>query len=190
MELKVAAILAATVVGFRRLLGEGEAAVLAALQAHHHALIDRAIAKHRGRIVELGVERTLVAFEVVVDAMECALEIQRGMALRNLDLPAERRILLRAGLDYRDVIADKGDLSGHGVEVACFLRDLIEPGGLCISDTVFLKVRKRVRVGFEGLGVHQLEGLPQPVRAIRVVGLQSTEPPASRRGWWPWRRPV
>jgi adenylate cyclase len=187
MELKLAAILAAEVAGFGRLLRQGEAGTLAALQAHHHALIDRAIAMHRGRIVALEVERTLVAFEVVVDAMECALAIQRGMALRNLGLPAERRILLRVGLDHRDVIADRGDLTGHAVEVACFLRDLVEPGGLCISDTVFLQVRDRVRVGFEGLGVHRLEGLPQPVRAIRVRGLRAADPAPARRRW-PWRR--
>jgi adenylate cyclase len=188
MELKLAAVLAARVAGFRRLLHQDEAATLAALQARHHALIDRAIATHRGRIVELEVERTLVTFEVVVDAMECALEIQRGMALRNQGVPPERRILLRAGLDYRDVIADRGALSGHAVEVACFLRDLDDPGGLCISDTVFLEVRKRVRVGFEGLGVHRIDGIAQPVRAIRVAGLQTIEPDAPRRRWWPWRR--
>jgi class 3 adenylate cyclase len=189
MELKLAAMLSAEVVGLSRLLRQDEAAILAALQAHHHALIDRAIAIHRGRIVELAVERTLVAFEVVLDAMECALTIQRGMALRNQALPAERRILLRAGLDHRDVVVDRGDVSGPAVQVACFLRDLVEPGGLCISDTVFLQVRKRVRVGFEGLGVHRLQGLAQPVRAIRVVGLQGAAPAASRR-WWPWRRPA
>jgi len=189
MELKLAAILATEVAGFRRLLDQDEAASLAALRAHHHALIDRAIAIHRGRIVELAAERTLVSFEVAVDAMECALEIQRGMAPRNLGVPPERRILLRAGLDYRDVVADRGDLTGHGVEVACFLRDLVEPGGLCISDTVFLQVRKRVSVGFEGLGVHRLEGLAQPVRAIRVTDRQRAAAAPARR-WWPWRRPV
>jgi class 3 adenylate cyclase len=186
MELKLAAMLAAEVVGLSRLLRQDEAAILAALQAHHHALIDRAIATHRGRIVELAVERTLVAFEVVLDAMECALAIQRGMALRNQALPPERRILLRAGLDHRDVVVDRGDVSGPAVQVACLLRDLAEPGGLCIADTVFLQVRRRVRVGFEGLGVHQLQGLAQPVRAIRVVG-PSTASAASRRRWR-WRR--
>jgi len=190
MELKLAAILAAKVAGLRGLLRRDDAATLAALQAHHHALIDRAIAIHRGRIVALEVGRTLVAFEVVVDAMECALAIQRGMALRNQGVPPERRILLRAGLDHRDVIAERGDLSGHAVEVACFLRDLVEPGGLCISDTVFLQVRKRVKVGFEGLGVHRLAGLAQPVRAIRVTGLDGTLPDAPARRWWPWRRPA
>jgi adenylate cyclase len=190
MELKLAAVLATEVAGFRRLLRQGEAATLAALQSHHHALIDRAIARYRGRIVELAIERMLASFEVVVDAMECALEIQRGMARRNLDLPPERRVLLRAGLDHRDVIADRGDLSGHGVEVARFLRDLIEPGGLCISDTVFLQVRKRVKVPFEGLGVHRLEGLPEPVRAIRVASLETAAPEPTRRPWWPWRRPA
>jgi adenylate cyclase len=189
MELKLAAVLAAEVAGLDRLLSDDEAATLAALQAHHHALIDRTIAKHRGRIVELAMERTLATFEIVVDAMECALEIQRGMARRNLDQPPERRILLRAGLDHRDVIVDRGDLSGHAVEVACFLRDLVEPGGLCISDMVFLQVRKRVTVRFEGLGVHRLEGLAEPVRAIRVAGLQTAPEPA-RRPWLPWRRPA
>jgi adenylate cyclase len=190
MELRLAAILSSRVAGLRRLLRQDEAATLAALQAHHHALIDRAIAMHRGRIVELEVERTLVAFEVVVDAMECALEIQRGMALRNLGLPPERRILLRAGLDHRDVIADRGALSGHAVEVACFLRDLVAPGGLCISDTVYLQVRKRVRVGFEGRGVHRIEGIAEPVRAIGVIVRQGVEPEPARRRWWPWPRPA
>lgn len=184
MELKLAAILAAEVAGLPRLLRQDEESVLATLQAHHHALIDRAIATHRGRIVALAVERTLVAFEVVLDAMECALAIQRGMALRNQALPPQRRILLRAGLDHRDVVVDRGDVSGPAVQVACFLRDLAEPGGLCISDMAFLQVRKRVRVGFEGLGVHQLPGLPQPVRAIRVKGLEAAAPDGGRRRWW------
>jgi adenylate cyclase len=189
MELRLAAVLATRVAGFRRLLRQDEAATLAALRAHHHALIDRAIATHRGRIVALEVARTLVTFEVVVDAMECALEIQRGMALRNQGVPPERRILLRAGLDHRDVVAERGDLSGHAVEVACFLRDLVEPGGLCISDTVFLQVRKRVKVGFQGLGMHRIEGITEPVRAIRVAGLETAEASPKHR-WWPWRRPA
>jgi adenylate cyclase len=190
MELKLAAILAAKVAGLGRLLRQDEAATLAALRAHHHALIDRAIAVHRGRIVELEVGRTLVAFEVVVDAMECALEIQGGMALRNLGLSPERRILLHAGLDHRDVVADRGALSGQAVEIACFLRDLVEPGGLCISDTVYLQVRKRVRVGFEGRGVHRIEGMTQPVRAIGVIVRRGAEPEPARRRWWPWPRPA
>jgi adenylate cyclase len=184
MELKLAAVLAAEVAGYRQLVGEDQAATLAALQGHHHELIDRAIAQHRGRIVELLADRTLAEFGAVVDAMECALEIQQGMALRNLDQPPARRILLRAGLDWRDVIADKGDLSGHAVEVAGFLRDLALPGGLCISDNVFLGVRKRVKVGFEGVGIHRIGDLPEPVRAIRVQ-LQQNDAP---KRWWPWRR--
>jgi class 3 adenylate cyclase len=184
MELKLAAVLAAEVAGYHRLVGDDQAATLAALQVHHHELIDRAIAQHRGRIVELLVDRTLAEFGAVIDAMECALEIQRGMALRNLDLSPARRILLRAGLDYRDVIADKGDLAGHAVEVAGFLRDLALPGGLCISDSVFLEVRKRIKVGFEGAGIHRIGDLPEPVRAIRVLLAQDDAP----RRRWPWRR--
>ena len=183
MELKLAAILAAEVVGLDRLLQEREEATLAALQAHHHRLIDRAIAMHRGRIVELRLDRTLVEFEVVVDAMECALEIQRGLARRNRGLPPEQGILLRMGLDHRDVVADRGDVSGRGVDVACFLRDLVAPGGLCISDQVFLQVRKRVGADYEGLGVHRVEGLEQPVRAIRAIPRQR-----AARPWWSWRR--
>jgi adenylate cyclase len=186
MELKLAAILATEVADLPRLLRERRAATLAALQALHHEVIDRAIAMHRGRIVELRLDRTLVAFEVVVDAMECALEIQRGMARRNDRLAPERPLLLRAGLDHRDVITIKGDLSGHGVEVASYLRDLARPGGLCISDNVFLAVRKRVQVGFEGRGVRRLPGLGQPVGAIGVV----FEDAALRKRWWPWRRRV
>jgi adenylate cyclase len=184
MELKLAAVLAAEVVGYRRLMSEDQPAILAALQGHHHALIDRAIAVHRGRIVELLADRTLAEFGAVVDAMECALAIQHGMAQRNLALPPARRILLRVGLDWRDVVAEKGDLAGPAVDVAGYLRDLIEPGGLCISDTVFLEVRKRVKVGFEGVGIHRIGDLPQPVRAIRVR-LELNEAPKRR---WPWRR--
>jgi adenylate cyclase len=183
MELKLAAILAAEVVGLDRLLQE-RPETLAALQAHHHRLIDRAIAMHRGRIVELGLGRTLVAFEIVVDAMECALEIQRGMALRNRGLPPEQWILLRIGLDHRDVVVDRGDVSGHGVDVACFLRDLVTPGGLCISDQVFLQVRERVGADYQGFGVHAIEGLDPPVRAIRAIPRRT----ASRKRWWPWQR--
>jgi adenylate cyclase len=182
MELKLAAIVAAEVVGLERLLQE-RPETLAALQVHHHRLIDRAIAMHRGRIVALDLGRTLVAFEVVVDAMECALEIQRGMALRNEGLAPEQWILLRIGIDHRDVMVDRGDVSGHGVEVACFLRDLVAPGGLAISDNVFLQVRDRVAADYEGVGVHAIAGLEQPVRAIRAIPRAS----AARR-WWPWRR--
>lgn len=184
MELKLAAIWAAEVVGYRRLVSDDRAATLAALQEHHHALIDRAIARHRGRIVELLVERTIAEFPIVVDAMECALEIQRGMARRNRDLPPGRRILLRTGLDYRDVVAAKGDLFGHGIEVARYLQDLADPGGLCISDTVFVEIRKRVKVGFEGVGIHRIDGLDRPVRAIRVLLEQNALP----ERWRPWRR--
>lgn len=184
MELKLAAILATEVAGFGRLMRAHQATALATLQKRHHALIDRAVAMHRGRFVALRVDRTLVAFEVVVDAMECALAIQRGMALRNRDLPPQHRILLRAGLDHRDVIADKGDLSGPGIQVACFLRDLGLPGDLIISDNAFLAVRKRVKVGFEGRGMHRIEGIENLVRAIGVADVQGAEP----KGWWPWRR--
>jgi adenylate cyclase len=180
MELKLAAILAAEVVGLDRLLQEQE--TLAALQEHHHRLIDRAIAMHRGRIVELRPDRTLVAFEVVVDAMECALEIQRGLARRNKGLAPEQGIRLRVGLNHRDVMVDRGDVSGHGVDVACFLRDLVQSGGLCISDNVYLQVHDRVGADYEGLGVHAVAGLEQPVRAIRAIPRQSV------RSWWPWRR--
>jgi adenylate cyclase len=164
-----------------RLLQEQE--TLAALQEHHHRLIDRAIAMHRGRIVELHLGRTLVAFEVVVDAMECALEIQRGMARRNQGLAPEQGIRLRMGLDHRDVLVDRGDVSGHGVDVACILRDLVAPGGLCISDNVYLQVRERVAADYQGLGVHAVAGLEQPVRAIRAIPSRAV----ARKGWWPWR---
>lgn len=182
MELKLAAIVAAEVVGLERLLQE-RPETLAALQAHHHRLIDRAIAMHRGRIVALDLGRTLVEFEVVVDAMECALEIQRGMALRNKGLAPEQWILLRIGIDHRDVVVDRGDVTGHAVDVACFLRDLVAPGGLCISDHVYLQVRERVAASYEGVGVHAIAGLEQPVRAIRAIPRASVA-----RRWWPWRR--
>ena len=130
---RLAAILAADVVGYSRLMGEDEAGTLAALKEHHAALIDPAIAERDGRIVKLMGDGTLAEFASVVDAVECAIEIQREMAGRNVEVPQDRRIELRIGINLGDVIVDGDDIYGDGVNVAARLEALAEPGGVCIS---------------------------------------------------------
>ena len=130
VERRLAAILAADVVGYSRLMGEDEPGTLARLQAHRRELIDPKIAAHHGRMVKLMGDGALVEFASVVDAVECAAEIQRGMALRNADLPEDRRIEFRVGINLGDVIVEGDDIYGDGVNVAARLEALAEPGGI------------------------------------------------------------
>ncbi len=133
MERRLAAILAADVVGYSRLMGEDEAGTLARFKDHRAGLIDPNIAEHHGRIVKVMGDGLLVEFASIVEAVGCAVEIQRGMVARNADVPDDRRIDLRIGINLGDVIVDDGDIHGDGVNVAARLEGLAEPGGICIS---------------------------------------------------------
>src|SRR6266568_3372793 len=129
---KLAAILAADVAGYSRLTGADEEGTLKRLRKVRRELINPAVALHRGRIVKTTGDGVLIEFPSVVDAVRCAVEIQRGMAERNIDVPIERRIDLRIGINLGDVIIDADDIYGDGVNVAARLEALAEPGGICV----------------------------------------------------------
>ena len=187
MERRLAAILAADVVGYSRLMGTDEAGTLAALQALRAEVIDPTITRHNGRIVKLMGDGTLVEFASVVGAVECAVEIQRGMSERNAEVPKEKRIELRIGINLGDVIVEGDDIYGDGVNVAARLESLAEPGGICVSGSVFNQVKNKVEPGFEDLGERQVKNIAEPVSVYRVHRDPAAMPKLSRARRNRWR---
>jgi class 3 adenylate cyclase/ABC-type uncharacterized transport system substrate-binding protein len=168
-ERRLAAILAADIAGYSRLMGADEEGTLAALKAIRRELADLKIAEHRGRIVKATGDGLLAEFPSVVDAVRCAVEVQRGMADRNAGVsPAERHIEFRIGINLGDIIIDEGDIFGDGVNVAARLEALAEPGGICISRVVRDQVRDRLDLAFEDLGEQALKNISRAVRVYRV----------------------
>ena len=141
VERRLAAILAADVAGYSRLMGADEEGTLAALKALRRELADPKIKEHRGRIVKTTGDGLLIEFASVVDAVRCAVEVQREMAERNDDVPPDRRIEFRMGINLGDIIKDGRDIHGDGVNVAARLEALAEPGGICVSRVVRDEVR-------------------------------------------------
>jgi adenylate cyclase len=170
LERRLAAILAADVVGYSRLMGEDEAGTLARFKDHRAGLIDPNIAEHHGRIVKVMGDGLLVEFASVVEAVGCAVEIQRGMVARNADVPDDRRIDLRIGINLGDVIVDDDDIHGDGVNVAARLEALADPGGVCISGDAYRQVRGKIEAEFEDLGEQQLKNISEPVGVWRWLG--------------------
>jgi len=169
MERRLAAILAADVVGYTRLMGADEAGTLARLKALRGEVIDPEIAAHNGRLVKLMGDGALVEFASVVDAVACAVAIQREMAARDEDMPEDRRITFRIGINLGDVIVDGDDIYGDGVNIAARLEGLAEPGGICVSRTVFNHVKGKVDFGFDDLGEQEVKNIPEPVRIFKVL---------------------
>ncbi len=167
MERRLAAILAADVVGYSRLMAADEAGTLAALKAHRRQLIGPMIDEYRGRIVKLMGDGALVEFASVVDAVQCAIEIQQGMIERNRDEPEDRQFSLRIGINVGDIIIDDGDIYGDGVNLAARLEGLAEPGGLCISDIAHSQVVGRLDATFESGGRQQVKNIADPVKVWR-----------------------
>ena len=165
---RLAAILAADVAGYSRLMGADEEGTHDRLQAHLRELVNPKIAEHRGRIVKNTGDGFLAEFPSVVDAVRCAVEIQRGMAERNAETPEDKRIAFRIGVNLGDVIAEAGDIFGDGVNVAARLEALAEPGGVLVSNTVHDQVRDRLSFAFEDLGEHQVKNIVRPVRVYRI----------------------
>ena len=189
IERRLAAILSADVVGYSRLMGADEPGTLERLKAHRRELIEPKIAAHHGRTVKLMGDGALVQFGSVVDAVQCAAEIQREMTLRNADVPEERRIEFRVGINLGDVIVEGDDIYGDGVNVAARLEALAEPGGICISDVVYRSVQGKVDLGFDDLGEQRVKNIAEPVRAYRVrVGPDGADvtakPRRPTRRWW------
>jgi adenylate cyclase len=168
LERRLAAILVMDVAGYSRLMGVDEVGTLRALQAHRGDLIDLAIAAYHGRIVSTSGDGLLAEFASVVDAVACTVAFQRGMVSRNRDIPRERRIEFRAGINIGDVIVEGDDIHGDGVNVAQRLETLSEPGGVCISSTVCDQVRQRLPLAFADLGEQTLKNIAGPVRVYAL----------------------
>src|SRR5207249_1430062 len=167
-ERRLAAILAADVAGYSRLMGADEEGTLAALQAIRRELSDPKIAEHRGRIVKTTGDGLLVEFASVVDAVRYAVELQRAVAERNTDVPAEKRIELRVGIHQGDSIVEDGDIFGNGVNLAARLEGLAEPGGICVSRVVRDELRDKLDLAFDDLGEQSLKNITRPMRVYRV----------------------
>jgi len=170
VERRLAAILAADVAGYSRLMERDEAGTLARLKALRGELVDPLVVGHRGRVVKLMGDGALVEFASAVDAVECAAAIQEGMAGRETDVPEAERVRFRIGVNLGDVIVEgDGDLYGDGVNVAARLEQLAEPGGIVVSGTAFDHLRGGLGRAFAPLGEQRLKNIERPVRAYRMV---------------------
>jgi adenylate cyclase len=172
MARRLAAILAADVVGYSRLMAADEAGTHARLKALRQDFIEPKIAEHHGRVAKLMGDGALVEFASVVDALECAAAIQNGIAERQAELPEDRRIVFRIGINIGDVIIEGEDIYGDGVNVAARLEALAEAGEICVSRTVYNHAKAKVAFGFEPMGEHRVKNIPEPVTVYRVI----TEP--------------
>ena len=168
VERRLVAIMAADVVGYSRLMGEDEEGTLAALKAIRRELTEPKIAENRGRIVKTTGDGLLVEFPSVVDAVRCAVEVQREMALRNTAVPQARRIEFRVGINLGDVIIDEHDIYGDGVNVAARLEALADPGGICVSRVVRDQVRDKLDFAFEDMGDQQVKNIARAIRVYRI----------------------
>ena len=169
VERRLAAILSADVVGYSRLMGDDEAGTLGRLKAHRTEFFDPTIAAHNGRIVKLMGDGALVEFASVVAAVDCAAEIQRGMAERNAGEPEAQRIAFRIGVNLGDVIVDGDDIYGDGVNIAARLQEIAEPGGVCISGDAYRQVKGKTDTRFEDLGERAVKNIAEPVRLYRLT---------------------
>jgi adenylate cyclase len=168
VERRLAAILAADVAGYSRLMGVDEEGTLAALKADRREIIDPKIAEHRGRIVKTTGDGALVEFASAVDAVRCAMEIQRAMAERNAAVPEDRRIEFRIGINVGDIIIDEGDIYGDGVNIAARVETLASPGAICLSENAYQQMKGKLTLDVSDMGEQQLKNIAQPVRVYRV----------------------
>jgi len=174
VERRLAAVLAADVAGYSRLMGADEEGTLARLKALRKALVDPTVAKHRGRIVKTTGDGMLVEFASAVDAARSAVEVQRGMAEQNASVPQDHRIEFRIGIHVGDIIFDDNDIFGDGVNIAARLEGIAEPGGVCMSDDTYRQIRGKVEIACDDLGPQALKNIAEPMRAWRVqLGGQS-----------------
>src|SRR6516225_8324666 len=165
---RLAAILAADVAGYSRLIGANEEGTLGQLKALRAGIIDPKIVEHHGRIVKTTGDGLLVEFASVVDALRCAAEIQNAMAKGNAEIAAEKRIEFRIGINVGDIVIEDGDIFGDGVNVAARLEGLADPGGISVSARVQEDVAGKLDLTFEDLGEQSLKNIARPVRVYRV----------------------
>ena len=182
MERRLSAIMATDVVGYSRLMGGNEVGTLTALKQHRAEMIDPCIAKHQGRIVKLTGDGMLVEFPSVVSAVECACHVQREMRGRNADVPQDRRIEFRIGVNLGDVIVDDDDIFGDGVNVAARLEGVAKPGGIAVSSAVRDNIGNKLDLVFEDMGDQDLKNIDLPVRAYNVVIVDAAPQQADEDG--------
>jgi adenylate cyclase len=163
--------MSADVVGYTRLMAEDEAGTLRALKELRATFVDPTLAEYGGRIVKLMGDGALIEFASAVDAVECAVRIQRGVVERNTAIPDNRSITFRIGVNLGDVIIDGSDIYGDGVNVAARLEKLADPGGVCISGIVFDQVKGKLDAGFEEFGFHHVKNIADPIRTYRVTAV-------------------
>ena len=168
MERRLAAVLAADVAGYSRLMGLDEEGTLARLKAVRKVLVDPSIAKHRGRIVKTTGDGMLVEFVSAVDAARCSVEVQMGMAEQNGSVPQNTRIEFRIGIHVGDIIFDDNDIFGDGVNIAARLESIADAGGVCMSDDAYRQIRGKVEIACDDLGSQSLKNIAEPMRAWRV----------------------
>ncbi len=186
-ERKLAAILAADVVGYSRLVGDDEAGTIARLKALRKDFIEPLIAEYHGRVVKLMGDGALVEFASAVDAVECAVAIQKRVAEREAAVPDDRRLTFRIGINVGDIIVEDGDILGDGVNVAARLEGLAEPGGICIARNVWNQVKAKLGLPFEPMGEHRVKNIAEPVTVYRV-NLDVPGRAPGRRPTWKQRR--
>ncbi len=169
VQRRLAAILAADMAGYSRLTGADEEGTLERLRSLRRELIDPAIAEHHGRIVKTTGDGLLIEFASVVDAVRCAIAVQRGMARRNTEVSVEKRILFRIGINLGDVVAEGDDLLGDGVNVAARLEGIAEPGGICLSRAAYDQARGKIDLAVKDLGAQRLKNIAEPVQVYSVT---------------------
>ncbi len=165
---RLAAILAADVVGYSLLMGQDETGTLTALRNRRKEVLEPAIARYQGRIFKVAGDGVLAEFSSAVNAVHCAVELQRGMTAANAGLPQNRRIVLRIGVNLGDVMVEGSDLYGDGVNIAARLESIAEPGGICISAKVYDEIRHKLELVCDDLGEHRLKNIATPVRAFHI----------------------
>lgn len=174
---RLAAIVATDVVSYSRLMGRDESGTLAALKAMRSGLIDPKIAEYRGRLVKTTGDGMLIEFASAVDAVRCMVEVQAAVTAHNVEIPKERRVEFRVGVNVGDIIVDNDDIFGDGVNVAARLQEISEAGGICVSARVHEDVRGRLNVAFEDTGERALKNIERPLRVFRVAVASSPEAP-------------
>jgi adenylate cyclase len=181
VERRLAAVLAADVVGYSRLMASDEEGTLARLNVLRRQFLEPTIAEHRGRIVKRTGDGLLIEFGSAIDATRCAVQTQQGMAKRNENVPADQRIDMRIGIHIGDIIIEEGDIFGDGVNVAARLEGIAQPGGISISEDAWRQVQGKVTANFVDTGEQRLKNIPRPVRVycLKLDGEGATEPAAA-----------
>src|SRR5882724_13480859 len=168
VQRRLTTILAADVVGYSRLMEQDEAGTMALLRARRHEVLMPAVARQGGRVFKVMGDGVLIEFTSVVNAVECAIDLQKAMQAQNTGLPVHQHILLRIGINLGDVIVEGSDLYGDGVNLAARLESLAEPGGICVSGDVYRQVRSKLQMQFQDMGEQKVKNIVGPVHAYRV----------------------